>query len=110
MMATMIAVIFLPGFLVLLTGSRLSNIGWMALYFLALPMWQVILPLYAFWNFDDFSWGETRKVSTEVYSKTACKEDLNAEDDFEKTCKVPLKYWNQYEKDWRLSILNEAHQ
>jgi chitin synthase len=27
---------------------------------MALPVWQFFLPLYAFWHFDDFTWGQTR--------------------------------------------------
>ena len=25
-----------------------------------------LLPLYAFWHFDDFSWGKTRNIEEEV--------------------------------------------
>jgi len=39
------------------------------IYLLALPVWNFILPLYAFWHFDDFSWGETRKVDGESKSE-----------------------------------------
>jgi len=39
---------------------------WMLIYLLALPIWNFVLPLYAFWHFDDFSWGETRKVEGEA--------------------------------------------
>jgi chitin synthase len=35
-------------------------IGWMVIYIIALPVFGFFLPLYAFWNFDDFSWGNTR--------------------------------------------------
>ncbi|KAI9206621.1 chitin synthase-domain-containing protein [Polychytrium aggregatum] len=59
---TLITVMFLPAVLVILISRKFSYIGWMGIYLLALPVWQLILPLYAFWNFDDFSWGETRKI------------------------------------------------
>jgi chitin synthase len=52
---TMIFVIFMPAILVLLTSSRRSYIGWMFIYLAALPVWQFMLPIYAFWHFDDFS-------------------------------------------------------
>jgi chitin synthase len=55
-------VLLMPALLVLLTSGKVSYIGWMMIYLLALPIWQIVLPLYAFWNFDDFSWGETRFV------------------------------------------------
>lgn len=28
-----------------------------------MPVFYFVLPLYAFWHMDDFSWGETRKVA-----------------------------------------------
>lgn len=31
-------------------------------YILALPIWNFVLPIYSFWHFDDFTWGETRKI------------------------------------------------
>jgi chitin synthase len=37
-------------------------VGWMIIYLISLPIWNFVLPMYAFWHFDDFSWGDTRKV------------------------------------------------
>ena len=31
-----------------------------------MPIFGFYMPLYAFWHFDDFSWGETRKVLGET--------------------------------------------
>jgi chitin synthase len=58
--AMLLAVIFLPGLAIIFTNFKFSRVGWMLLYLLVLPVWQFILPLYAFWRFDDFSWGATR--------------------------------------------------
>lgn len=88
-------VLFLPAFLVLLTGSRLSYIGWMGIYLLALPIWQFVLPLYAFWHFDDFSWGDTRKVVGDV------KGDIHADDYEYMSSIVPFKRWDEYEREKR---------
>merc|ERR1712232_749136 len=30
---------------------------------IGVPVFYFVLPLYAFWHMDDFSWGETRKVA-----------------------------------------------
>ena len=35
---------------------------WLIIYLLSLPIWNFVLPLYAFWHFDDFSWGQTRQL------------------------------------------------
>ncbi|KAJ3001009.1 hypothetical protein HDV02_000078 [Globomyces sp. JEL0801] len=102
MAVTMIVVIFLPAFLVLFTGRKLSNIFWMVIYLIALPIWQFVLPLYAFWNFDDFSWGETRKVAGEKESR-----DGHGGDDgtFDNSV-VPLRRWEDYEANWRKNRLS----
>jgi chitin synthase len=98
--ALMVIVIFLPAILVIFTGRRFNYILWMFIYLLSLPVWQVILPLYAFWNFDDFSWGETRKVAGEKESKTGHGGDDNAN----MLNLIPFRRWDEYEREWRKSI------
>ena len=59
----LLAVVFgLPSLLILITVSNLMYVLWMLIYLLALPIWNFVLPTYAFWKFDDFSWGDTRKT------------------------------------------------
>lgn len=54
------AVLGLPAVLILITTRKVIYVAWMMCYMLALPIWNFVLPVYAFWHFDDFSWGETR--------------------------------------------------
>lgn len=56
------AILGLPAVLISLTTRKLVYVGWMLVYLLSLPIWNFLLPAYAYWNFDDFSWGETRQV------------------------------------------------
>ncbi|KAI9351366.1 chitin synthase-domain-containing protein [Obelidium mucronatum] len=58
--------LFLPGILILCTTFEVEYIMWMIVYLGALPVWNFVLPLYSFWHFDDFSWGETRKIEGEI--------------------------------------------
>ncbi|TPX36220.1 chitin synthase [Synchytrium microbalum] len=58
----LIVILGLPAILIVITTRKLIYVGYMMFYLLALPIWQVILPIYAFLHFDDFSWGETRKT------------------------------------------------
>ena len=58
----LLAVIGLPAVLILITTRKVIYIFWMMIYLVALPIWNFVLPVYAFWHFDDFSWGETRYV------------------------------------------------
>lgn len=70
----LLLVLFLPGFLILITTKKRIYILYMLVYMTALPIWNFVLPLYSFWHFDDFrytfeidySWGETRKVTGET--------------------------------------------
>jgi chitin synthase len=59
--------------IVFVLRSRYDFLFWF-LYFtiIGVPVFYVILPLYAFWHMDDFSWGETRKVAAmkNSYEKT----------------------------------------
>ena len=61
-LAFMAAIMGLQAVLVLLTTRKLIYITWMLYYIVAIPIWNLVLPLYAFWHFDDFSWGQTRKT------------------------------------------------
>ena len=50
---------------------------------LALPIWNFILPIYSFWHFDDFTWGETRKVNGgDVNNSKSRKIEEEADRDF----------------------------
>lgn len=49
--------------------------------------------MYSYWHFDDFSWGETRKVTGEVKG-----DDHGKQDGVFDPSKVPLKRWEDYER------------
>ncbi|CAB4387732.1 unnamed protein product [Rhizophagus irregularis] len=66
---------------------------WFFIYLFSVPIWYIILPLYSFWNFDDFTWGATRKLNddgTSSYSDTIF-------DKFDPKS-VPFKKWEQWVK------------
>jgi chitin synthase len=69
---------------------------WMGIYLLSLPVWNFILPTYAFWKFDDFSWGDTRKTAGEKTKKAG----LEYEGEFDSS-KITMKRWAEFEKDRR---------
>src|SRR5581483_1906631 len=92
-------VLGLPAVLILITTRKVVYIFWMTVYLLALPVWNFILPVYAYWHFDDFSWGETRKVEGED------KDDDHGEKDglFDPS-KVTFKRW----KDWEIERIRHS--
>ncbi|OQS54297.1 CHS1 [Ecytonucleospora hepatopenaei] len=61
----LMCILGLPAVLIMLTTFRIEYVYWLLIYILALPVWNFFLPVYAFWRFDDFSWGDTRKVEGE---------------------------------------------
>jgi len=87
----LIAVLGLPGVLIMFTTGKVVYVFWMLIYLLALPVWNFVLPVYAFWHFDDFSWGETRKVEGEG-------KDTGHGDGAGSTVAVPLRRWEDWER------------
>ncbi|KAJ7707611.1 chitin synthase-domain-containing protein [Mycena rosella] len=85
-------VLGLPGVLIVITSTKIAYVGWMLIYLLSLPIWNGILPAYAFWHFDDFSWGQTRKVAGDT-THTGDKEG-----EFDAT-HIVMKRWAEFERD-----------
>ncbi|KAJ3098167.1 hypothetical protein HDU97_004215 [Phlyctochytrium planicorne] len=91
------AILGLPAILVLLTTRRVIYIYWMLIYLVALPIWNLVLPVYAFWHFDDFSWGQTRMIQGET------KDSGHGGGDEKKLDSrvVPLRHWASWEVERR---------
>lgn len=83
----------LPGVLIVVTAHRLSYVLWMLIYLISLPIWNFVLPTYAYWKFDDFSWGDTRKTAGEKTKKAG----LEYEGEFDSS-KITMKRWRDFEK------------
>jgi chitin synthase len=127
----LLATLGLPALLILLTAKKVSYIGWMTskffnsyysvfeitpvssflVYLLALPVWNFILPIYSFWHFDDFSWGETRKVNggdlncnkSRLIEEEANKRFLLDAEAYD----VQRKLWHIWEKERRVAPKQE---
>ena len=83
----------LPAVLIVLTAHRWSYVLWMLIYLLSLPIWNFVLPTYAYWKFDDFSWGDTRKTAGEKTKKAG----IEYEGEFDSS-KITMKRWGDFEK------------
>lgn len=68
----------------------------MVIYLLSLPIWNFILPVYAYLHFDDFSWGETRKLQ----GGDAGHEDSQQPFD---PSRIVMKQWAEWERERRQS-------
>ncbi|KAF2634110.1 chitin synthase 4 [Massarina eburnea CBS 473.64] len=82
----------LPAILIVITAHRWSYVAWMLVYLISLPIWNFVLPTYAFWKFDDFSWGDTRKTAGEKTKKAG----LEYEGEFDSS-KITMKRWHDFE-------------
>ncbi|KAI8337757.1 chitin synthase-domain-containing protein [Chlamydoabsidia padenii] len=87
----------LPGVLIMMTSRKIVYVGWMLLYLVSLPVWNFVLPMYAYWHFDDFSWGDTRKVEGE--QKGGGHGDKEGEFD---ASVFTMKRWHEFERDRRI--------
>ncbi|KAI9276746.1 chitin synthase-domain-containing protein [Phascolomyces articulosus] len=89
----------LPAILIVMTSRKLVYVGWMFIYLFSLPIWNFILPTYAYWHFDDFSWGDTRKVEGSGGGDKHGHGDKQGEFD---ASRATMKKWSDYEKERRI--------
>ena len=95
------AIIGLQVLLFIGTGQP-QFILWLVIYtIIGLPIYTVILPLYAFWNFDNFSWGTTRKVNDNELHNLGLTETRG---ELFKVTKLKLVEWEE-----RIQQNNEVH-
>ncbi|KAF5102087.1 hypothetical protein D0Z00_000547 [Geotrichum galactomycetum] len=85
----------LPGLLIVVTASRWSYILWMLIYLISLPIWNFVLPLNAYWKFDDFSWGETRTITGGNEQDDNHDETMGEFD----SSRIVMKRWRDYERE-----------
>ncbi|KAK9451526.1 chitin synthase-domain-containing protein [Limtongia smithiae] len=96
----------LPGVLVIVTAHRFSYVIWMLIYLAALPIWNFVLPINAYWKFDDFSWGETRMV------QGGDKGHEEAEGEFDSS-HIKMRRWRDFEQEKKaqqLQLQSPSHQ
>ncbi|CAO3595167.1 unnamed protein product [Absidia cylindrospora] len=96
----MISIITLGGVyglqaIIFILRRKWEHIGWMIVYILAIPLFSFFMPMYSFWHFDDFSWGNTRVVVGEGGHKKALAADEGRFD----PRSIPLKKWKDHENE-----------
>ncbi|GAA96507.1 glycosyltransferase family 2 protein [Mixia osmundae IAM 14324] len=87
----------LPGLLIVVTSRRVTYLGWMLIYLFSLPIWNFVLPTYAYWNMNDFSWGETRKI----IGVGADKGNHGDKEGVFDSTMITMKRWTEWERDRR---------
>ena len=77
----------------------------MLIYLLALPIWNFVLPVYAFWHFDDFSWGQTRMVQGENGKDGGHGGGGKGDTTTDAESRVEMKKWEEWEVLRRRALL-----
>lgn len=88
----MIAAVYGLQAIIFIVKRQWQHIGWMIIYILAYPIYSFILPIYSFWNQDNFSWGSTRVVLGE----SGDKQIIAIEDEGFDPNSIPLQAWDEY--------------
>jgi chitin synthase len=94
----LLAAVYALQVIIFIVKGQYQHIGWLIIYLLALPIYSLYLPLYAFWHFDDFSWGNTRVVVGDNNKQIFLPESdkFNPES-------IPLKRWDEFEQElWEM--------
>ncbi|MCJ1389692.1 hypothetical protein MMC18_002549 [Xylographa bjoerkii] len=80
--------------IIFILRRKWEMVGWMIVYILAMPVFSLGLPLYAFWHMDDFSWGNTRVVTGEKGKQIV----ITDEGKFDPST-IPRKKWEEYQAE-----------
>lgn len=88
----MLAAVYGLQALIFILKRQWQHIGWMIIYLIAFPIYSFVLPVYSFWNMDNFSWGNTRIVLGEKGSKQV----VAVEDEAFDPRSIPLQRWDDY--------------
>ena len=89
--------------IIFILRRKWEMVGWMILYVLAIPVFSLGLPLYAFWHMDDFSWGNTRVVTGEKGRKIV----ITDEGKFDPSV-IPHKKWEEYQAElWEAQTIRD---
>ncbi|KAJ7870902.1 glycosyltransferase family 2 protein [Mycena olivaceomarginata] len=93
-------VLGLPMVLIVITSRKWVYVGWMLIYLVSLPIWNGLLPAYAFWHFDDFSWGQTRMLEGGEAEGKGGGVEGDKEGEFDSS-HIVMKRWAEFERERR---------
>ncbi|KAJ3044792.1 hypothetical protein HDV00_000669 [Rhizophlyctis rosea] len=81
--------------IIFILKREFQHIGWLIVSILAMPVFSFYLPLYSYWHFDDFRWGNTRMVAGVATNVEGLGEG-EAEEKFDPK-EIPMQTWEEYE-------------
>ncbi|ORE14644.1 hypothetical protein BCV71DRAFT_186878 [Rhizopus microsporus] len=80
--------------IIFILHRKWEHIAWMIVSIFAIPVFSFYIPIYSYWHFDDFSWGNTRVVLGEKGKKVIVGAD---EGHFDPNS-IPTMTWDKYEE------------
>lgn len=84
--------------IIFIARRKWEMVGWMVVYVVSTPIFSFALPLYAFWNMDDFSWGNTRVVTGDKGQKLIISDEGRFD-----PASIPKKRWEEYQAElWEM--------
>ncbi|KAH8550239.1 chitin synthase [Umbelopsis sp. PMI_123] len=79
---------------IFIVRRKWEHIAWLIIYIIAIPVFSFFIPIYAYWHFDDFSWGNTRMA----LDNDGDRKVEQVEDDVEfDPSVIPKRRWQEYE-------------
>ncbi|KAI9476259.1 MAG: chitin synthase-domain-containing protein [Benjaminiella poitrasii] len=79
---------------IFLLHRKWEHIMWMIVSIFAIPVFSFMIPIYSYWHFDDFSWGNTRVVMGDKGNKKVVMADEGTFD----PKSIPVMTWDEYEQ------------
>ncbi|RCH80232.1 hypothetical protein CU098_005815 [Rhizopus stolonifer] len=80
--------------IIFIMHKKWEHIIWMIVSIFAIPVFSFYIPIYAYWHFDDFSWGNTRVVLGDKGKKLVVGADEGKFD----PKSIPTMTWDKYEE------------
>ena len=94
----MLAAVYGMQIIVFLLKRQWQYIGWLLVHIIALPLYGLFIPLYSFWHFDDFSWGNTRRTTGDKSSLSRQQDTdpkLGEGEQLAEAEQLPLLRWSE---------------
>ncbi|KAI8334150.1 chitin synthase-domain-containing protein [Choanephora cucurbitarum] len=79
--------------LIFLLHRKWEHIIWMIVSIFAIPVFSFLIPIYSYWHFDDFSWGNTRVVMGDKGKKLVMADEGRFD-----PRTIPTMTWEEYER------------
>jgi chitin synthase len=78
--------------IIFLLHRKWEHIIWMIVSIFAIPVFSFLIPIYSYWHFDDFSWGNTRVVMGDKGKKLVMADEGKFDPK-----SIPVMTWDEYE-------------